>query len=135
MEQRVELLAEQYDALVAEQKLIEERVQELKKRLIEILKTQGAEDDKGSLHVFINSADTAINEIVYQRRVSKPLDMNAAEEVLASKNLMERCLTMKPVLDEQEIMAAYAEDLLDDSDIDTMFPAKETWAFVTKRDK
>ena len=134
MELNVAQLAEQYSQLLEEQKLITERVQELKARLIEVLKESGSKDDRGSLHVFVNNPRTDITEIVYQRRVSKTLDMNAAEEVLSAKDLMERCIDLKPVLDEQEIMAAYAEDLLDDADIDTMFPAKETWAFVIKRD-
>ena len=128
-------LVEQYGALLEQQALLTERLGKLKADIIAALQEEGTADDKGSLKLLVDSENTDISEVVYQRRVSKALDMDAAEEVLFVKNLMERCISMQPVLDEQEIMAAYAEDLLDDQDIDTMFPSKETWAFVVKKKK
>jgi hypothetical protein len=100
--------------------------------MVDIAKSEGDVDDKGSFKFEINSPSTSLKQVVYQRRVSKKLDMDAAEELLMSKGLFERCIQLKPVLDEQEIMAAYAEDLLNDSDIDTMFPESVTWATVIK---
>ena len=41
---------------------------------------------------------------------------------------------MVPVLDEEEILAARYADLLTDEDIDSMFPAKETFAFLFVQD-
>jgi hypothetical protein len=128
----IDSLASQYETLLEQQKLLTERLSDLKTKMVDIAKSEGDVDDKGSFKFEINSPSTSLKQVVYQRRVSKKLDMDAAEELLMSKGLFERCIQLKPVLDEQEIMAAYAEDLLNDSDIDTMFPESVTWATVIK---
>lgn len=105
---------------------------EIKDRLREGLKELGEADDRGHVVVEVNDDLTGIKKVINQRKVSKSLDMDVAEEVLKEKGLHDRCVMMVPILDEEAIMAAYYEGLVTEEDIDRMFPAKVTWALVMK---
>ena len=105
---------------------------EIKNKLREGLKEIGEADDRGHVVVEVNDDLTGIKQVIHQRKVSKSLDMEVAEEVLKEKGLHDRCVMMVPVLDEEAIMAAYYEGLVTEEDIDKMFPAKVTWALVLK---
>lgn len=105
---------------------------EVKEKLREGLKELGEDDDRGHVVVEVNDDLTGIKKVINQRKVSKSLDMDVAEEILKEKGLHDRCVMMVPVLDEEAIMAAYYEGLVTEEDIDKMFPAKVTWALVLK---
>lgn len=109
---------------------IAERQKEVKSRIQEGIDSLGEEDGRGHIVVEIDDSVTGISKVVRQKRVSKSLDIEIAEQVLAAKGLSERCFIMVPVLDEEAIMAAFYEGLLTEDDIDSMFPAKVTWALV-----
>ena len=105
---------------------------EVKSKLRDGVKELGQEDDKGHLVVELDDDSLGVTQVVHQRRVSKTLDIEIAKSILDSKGLSDRCITMVPVLDENEIMLAYQDGLITEEDIDTMFPAKVTWALVMK---
>lgn len=104
----------------------------IKKDLTEALDELGEEDDKGHIVLPVDDEVSGVNNVIRQRRVSKVLDIEVAEELLKERGLHERCITMVPVLNEDEIMAAYYDNLLTEEDIDKMFPSKVTWALVIK---
>jgi hypothetical protein len=106
---------------------------DIKEKLRDGLKELGEVDDRGHVVVEINDDITGIKRVLNQRKVSKSLDMDIAEDILKEKGLHERCVTMIPVLDEEAIMAAYYEGLVTEEDIDKMFPAKITWALVMSK--
>lgn len=106
---------------------------EVKEKLRDGLKELGEVDDRGHVVVEVNDNLTGIKKVINQRKVSKSLDMDIAEEILKEKNLHDRCVMMVPVLDEEAIMAAYYEGLVTEEDIDKMFPAKVTWALVMSK--
>ena len=106
---------------------------DVKEKLRNGLKELGKVDDRGHVVVEINDDVTGIKKVLNQRKVSKSLDMDIAENILKEKGLHERCVTMIPVLDEEAIMAAYYEGLVTEEDIDKMFPAKITWALVMSK--
>lgn len=106
---------------------------EVKKRVIDGIKELGYEDSTGHIVVDINDATTGISRALHQRRVSKSLDVDIAEDLLDKKGLTERCSRKIFVLNEEEIMAAFYEGLLTEADIDAMFPAKVTWALVMSK--
>lgn len=94
----------------------------------------GEADDRGHVVVEIDDEDTSgIKKVMNQRRVSKTLDIEAAEEILKERGIHERCITMVPVLNEDEIMAAYYDGDITEEDIDKMFPSKVTWALVLSK--
>jgi hypothetical protein len=125
---------------VRENVLLKERIEELttlqnevKKQLKQAIEELGETDDRGHVVVEIEDDVTGIRKVMQQRRVSKNLDIELAEIVLKEKGIHERCLTMVPVLNEDEIMAAYYENLITEADIDKMFPSKITWALVLSK--
>lgn len=106
------------------------RQTEVKGRITEAVLSLGEEDDRGHIVVEIDDEVSGIAKVMRQKRVTKSLDTDCAERLLEAKGLKERCLQPIYVLNEEQIMAAYYEGLLTEEDIDTMFPAKITWALV-----
>jgi hypothetical protein len=68
-----------------------------------------------------------------QRKVSQSLDPAEANRILTAKGLADRCYSMEPVLNEDQVMSCLYEGLLTEEDIDTMFPKKIIWAFIPSK--
>ena len=103
-----------------------ERQTIIKKRLTETIDEFGVEDEKG--HIVLNYNED--QQIMKQRRVSKNLDLAAAEIILNKKGIKDTCIKMIPTLGESAIMAAFYNGHLSEEDIDTMFPSKVSYAFI-----
>lgn len=119
-------LKERIDELTATQS-------EIKKSIREGVLELGEENDRGHIVVELNDEVTGIRSVMNQRKVSKVLDIEIAEEILKAKGLHERCIKMIPVLNEEEIMAAYYDGAITEEDVDTMFPSKVSWALVNSK--
>ena len=109
--------------------LITKRQNEIKQRLIEVVDAVEA-DDRGHRVLTIN--DEAVGDVTLtrQRRVSKLLNMEVAEEILTKKGIKDTCIKMVPTIDEGAIMSAFYENYLTEDDIDAMFPSKVSYAFL-----
>jgi len=105
---------------------------ELKNNIREGVKELGVESDKGHIVVELNDEVSGVRNVMQQKKVSKNLDMDVAEELLKSKGLYDKCVEMVPQLNEDEIMNAYWEEQITEEDIDAMFPSKVVWALVVK---
>lgn len=121
--------ARQFLALKGEMSALADRQSELKKRMTQDL---DAVEPNESGHRVVEFEDATIGniKITKQRRVSKTLDMDIADQILTNKGIKNTCVKMIPTLDEAAIMAAFYEGYLTEEDIDAMFPAKETFAFI-----
>jgi hypothetical protein len=121
--------ARQFLTLNGEMSALADRQSELKKRMTQDL---DAIEPNESGHRVVEFEDDTIGNIkvTKQRRVSKTLDMDIADQILTSKGIKNTCVKMIPTLDEAAIMAAFYEGYLTEEDIDAMFPAKETFAFI-----
>lgn len=119
----------QYLALKDQLDLITKRQTEIKQRLIEAVDAVEA-DDRG--HRILSVEDETVGEVTLtrQRRVSKSLNMDVAEEILTKKGIKDTCIKMVPIIDEGAIMAAFYENYLTEEDIDLMFPSKISYAFL-----
>ena len=124
---------------VRQNSILKDRLDELtslqsdvKKNLKQGIEELGEADDRGHIIVDINDEVSGIARVMNQKRVSKTLDIEVAEKILTERGIHDRCITMVPVLNEDEIMAAFYEGVISEEDIDTMFPAKVTWALVMK---
>lgn len=117
-------------ALKDEADLIANRQKDVKNKIQEGIDSLGQEDGRGHFVVDIDDDVTGITKVIRQKRVSKSLDMEIAEELLKNKGLSDRCVKMVPMIDEEEIMSAFYEGLLTEEDIDSMFPMKIVWALV-----
>ena len=121
--------ARQFLTLKGEMSALADRQSELKKRMTQDL---DAVEPNESGHRVVEFEDDTIGniKITKQRRVSKTLDMDIADQILTNKGIKNTCVNMIPTLDEAAIMAAFYEGYLTEEDIDAMFPAKETFAFI-----
>lgn len=101
-----------------------------KVELMSALEDLGDEDDKGHRVLHLTQSVGKWSGLMRQRRVSNQMDEQAVEAILKDKGLLDRCTVMVPTLDEASIMACLYEGLLDEGDIDQMFPEKVTYALV-----
>lgn len=124
--------ARQYVVLKDELGVLSNRQSELKARILAELDT--AKPNMNGHRVF-EFEDQHMGEIkvTKQRRVSKALDMQVAEEILTRKGIKDACIKMIPTLDEAAIMSAFYEGHLTEEDIDSMFPAKESYALIINK--
>jgi hypothetical protein len=122
----------QYAALKSQAELLTTRQNEVKKRLTAAVDSVGATDDRGHIVLDVNDETSGVKRILKQRRVSKTLDMDVAEDILSKKGIKDACIKMIPTLDESAIMAAFYEGHLTEQDIDTMFPSKVSYAFIVE---
>ena len=123
--------ARQFIFLKDEIGVLTSRQTELKTRLMTQL--DDAEADMNG-HRIVEFKDDALGDIklTKQRKVSKVLDMQIADELLTKKGIRGACIKTIEVLDEAAIMSAFYEGHLTEQDIDAMFPAKESYAFIVK---
>ncbi len=119
----------QYLMLKDELDVITKRQNDIKQRLIEVVDAVEA-DDRG--HRVLTVEDGVIGDVTLtrQRRVSKSLNMEVAEDILTKKGIKDTCIKMVPTIDEGAIMAAFYENYLTEEDIDAMFPSKISYAFL-----
>ena len=119
----------QYLMLKDEMDILTKRQTEIKQRLIEVVDAAEA-DDRG--HRVLTVEDETLGDITLtrQRRVSKSLNMEIAEDILTKRGIKDTCITMVPTIDEGAIMAAFYENYLTEEDIDAMFPSKISYAFL-----
>ena len=118
--------AKQYIALKEQIKFLSDRQSEIKKRLNEAVQELGEVDGRG--HITLELDEDI--KITNQRRVSKTLNMDVADQLLAERGIKEDCIIMIPTVSEDAIMAAFYKGQLSEEDIDSMFPAKVSYAFV-----
>ena len=119
----------QYLALKDNIELLTKRQSEIKQRLIEVVDVE-APDDRGHRVLKVALDDSQEVTLTRQRRVSKTLNMDVAEDILTKKGIKDQCIKMVPTIDESAIMSAFYENYLTEEDIDAMFPAKVTYAFL-----
>lgn len=121
----------QYLALKDEEALLAKRTNQIREELL--LEVEAAEfDERGHKKLVIEDEFKGEVTLTKQRKVSKSLDMDIAENILTSKGIKDKCIKMVPTLDEASIMSAFYEGLLTEEDIDAMFPSKVTYAFLVK---
>jgi hypothetical protein len=122
----------QYLALKKEVEVLSKRQDEIKSRLKLTVEAAGETDDRG--HVTLKVEDDIIGDVTLtqQRRVSKTLDMNVAENLLKERGIYDKCVKMVPVLQEDAIMSCVYTGELSEADVDNMFPAKVSFAFLVK---
>jgi hypothetical protein len=118
--------AKQYLALKEQIKFLSDRQSEIKRRLNEAVQELGEVDGRG--HITLELDEDI--KITNQRRVSKALNMDVADTLLAERGIKDDCIIMIPTVSEDAIMAAFYKGQLSEEDIDSMFPAKVSYAFV-----
>lgn len=120
-----------YERLAEEFKKSKEAIDNLTKRqnamkaeLVEAIKNNGYEDDKG--HMWYNTGSL---ELKYERRVSRTFNAEAAEQWARENGLWEDLKKVVEILDEDKLLG-YAWNHKDQEDvIQGFYVEKESWAF------
>jgi hypothetical protein len=112
---------------------LETRKKELRESLMAILDEEGYEDEKGNvLYEFDSPIEGAIR-LEKQRRATRKLDEEVAEEVIEAAGIADDVYKMVRVIDEDALMAAYYEGKITEEQIDEMFPTTVVWALRTPK--
>ena len=123
----------QYVVIKDQLDVLTTRLSQIKDRLMNTLVEHGETDGKGHKVIDLEDDSIGITQLVRQRKVSKAFDMEVAETLLKSKNIYEKCIILVPTLNEDAIMASYYDGMLTEDEIDSMFPIKESYAFLVKK--
>ena len=95
-----------------------------------LVEKEGYLDDKGHRLLDLPEVANGISALQLQRRVSRNLDPEIAEELLIGSGLWDQCIEHVPVLNEDKVMALHYEGKITEEQIDLMYPTRETYAFV-----
>lgn len=130
-------LVEQYLHAKAQADMFDDRVGQLKQRLMDIVRDGGETDDKGHAwfelaHVVEGPEGKKFEKLQRQRRVSQRLDPDAAERILKRRKLWDQCSRMERVLDEDAVLAAGYEGKLSEAELSEIITESESFAFVMK---
>ena len=118
--------AKQYKSLKDELKFLTDRLGDIKTRLNDAVKELGEVDGRG--HITLELDDDI--KVVNQRKVSKVLDNDTAMKILTDKNLLDQCAPLVRQVDQDAVMAAVYTGQLTEDEVDSMFPAKVTYALI-----
>ena len=129
----LEAQVREYVKAKAASKTLESRTKELHEKLMEAISLQGYEDNEGNWQLELDFDADGIVRLEKQIRVSRKLDETLAESLLTEKGLWESVTIVKRVVDEDALMAAHYEGKISEEEIDSLFPAKTTWALWTKK--
>lgn len=110
---------------------LETRQAELRKKLFEAIESGGYEDDKGNLQLELDNAIDGVYRLEKQRRTKRTLDEARAETLLEELGLSGDIYEMKPVLNEDYLMAAFYEEKITEAQLEEMYPLSVTWALRT----
>ena len=119
-------LKKQIDYLTSQQK-------ELREKMFATLEERGEVDDKGNIIVELENDVDGINTVMTQRRVTRKIDEQTADEIIAAKGLEEKLYKTIQVIDEDALMACLYSDELTEEEVDLMYPQQVVWALVLKK--
>jgi chromatin segregation and condensation protein Rec8/ScpA/Scc1 (kleisin family) len=113
--------------------LMEARQKELREKIFAQIDESGEVDDKGNIILELPKAIKGISIIQKQRRVTRKINEDVADRIIAELNLSERLYEMVRVIDEDELMAAMYDGEITEEQLEEMYPAKVVWALMTKK--
>lgn len=117
--------------LKASMDVLDTRQSELRKKLFEAIEAGGYEDDKGNLQLELDDSIEGVYRLEKQRRTKRTLDESRAEALLEELGLAGDIYEMKPVLNEDYLMAAFYEEKITEAQLEEMYPLSVTWALRT----
>jgi hypothetical protein len=121
----------EYVKLKASENAMKARAEELRATIFERMEEAGYEDDKGNIQLDLEEAVDGVVRLEKQRRAARKLNEPKAEEILKELGIFDDVFVMKPVLEEDLLMAAYFENKITEEQLDEMFPTTVTWALRT----
>jgi len=121
----------EYQYLKGQIDILSKRQKDIRDELMVAVESDGFSDDQGHWWLELTGVDGDFS-IQRQRRVSRSLDTDAAEDILTKAGVLEDCYKTVRVIDEDAVMQALYAETLTEADIDAIYPTKVTWALVVK---
>lgn len=128
-----ETQARQYIFVKKQMEFFESELKKLKEQIFEHVDTSGEVDGSGNLFVELPSEIEGIKTIQKQRRVTRKINPEMADNVIASKGLESELYKTIQVIDEDALMAALYEGKLTEEEIELMYPEKVVWALILNK--
>jgi hypothetical protein len=123
----------EYLQVKASMDLLETRQKALRETLFQQIDSNGEFDDKGNVFLELGSDVDGVVRLEKQKRVTRKLDADAAETILATNELEEDVYEVVRVVNEDKLMAAFYEGKLTEDELERIYPAKVVWALTTKK--
>lgn len=115
--------------------ILEARSKELREKLFAHLELEGEVDDKGNYFIEFPSPVDGVSKLEKARRATRKIDETVAEKVIKTHKLEDTLYKYVQTVDEDALMGAFYEGKITEDELDEMFPAKITWALMTKKVK
>jgi hypothetical protein len=125
--------AKKYSFLKSQLDYLEKEQKALRTELFEVLDTNGEADDKGNILIELPEEVDGFTAIMKQRRVTRKIDEDKAEEIIIAHGMEETLYKTIRVVDEDALMAALYNEELTETEIDEMYPQNVVWALVLKK--
>lgn len=123
----------EYLQVKASMELLETRQKALRETLFQQIDSNGEFDDKGNVFLELGADVDGVVRLEKQKRVTRKLDADAAESILATNELEEEVYEVVRVVNEDKLMAAFYEGKLTEDELERIYPAKVVWALTTKK--
>ena len=128
-----ETQARQYIFVKKQMEFFESELKKLKEQIFEHVDTSGEVDGSGNLFIELPSEIEGIKTIQKQRRVSRKINPEMADNVIMSKGLESDLYKTIQIIDEDALMAALYEGKLTEEEIELMYPEKVVWALILNK--
>jgi hypothetical protein len=125
--------AKKYSFLKSQLDYLEKEQKALRTELFEVLDANGEADDKGNILIELPEEVDGFTAIMKQRRVTRKIDEDKAEEIIVAHGMEETLYKTIRVVDEDALMAALYNEELTETEIDEMYPQNIVWALVLKK--
>jgi hypothetical protein len=128
-----ETQARQYIFVKKQMEFFESELKKLREQIFEHVDTSGEVDGSGNLFVELPSEIEGVKTIQKQRRVSRKINPEMADNVIMSKGLESELYKTIQIIDEDALMAALYEGKLTEEEIELMYPEKVVWALILNK--
>jgi len=128
-----ETQARQYIFVKKQMEFFESELKKLREQIFEHVDISGEVDGSGNLFVELPSEIEGVKTIQKQRRVTRKINPEMADNVIMSKGLENDLYKTIQIIDEDALMAALYEGKLTEEEIELMYPEKVVWALILNK--
>ena len=112
---------------------LDKRTKVIREKLMATLEEDGLEDANGNIVYEFDAPIDGVVRLEKQRRASRKLDEEKAEEIIEATGIADEVYKMVRVIDEDALMAQFYEEKITEEQLDEMFPVNVVWALRTPK--
>ena len=111
----------------------EKKSKELREKIFSKIDEDGEVDSEGHVLLAFDEPIDGVYGFKKQRRVSRKINEELAEEVIIEKGLEDKLYKTIRVVDEDALMAAMYSAELTEEEVDSIYPLVVSWAIVLNK--